>query len=379
MARQDSVRSWQRRPSPLARWGVWVYLAVVVALTLNPMSGWRDLGLSPFSFLSAGMPRWWTPFDLVSYVLAYIPLGALAAWALHPHIRGWLAAVLVTLAGSLVSLCLEATQTWLPTRIPSSLDWVANSGGALLGALIGVFTAARLIDRGWLAHLRLRWFEHDASAGLVLCGLWLLALTPPMPLMLGYGQILDPLLGMLGESVGLPFQVSYWISPAAVDSIGVEALCAAGGLAGAGALFLSLTRPHAPHTALAGAWISLAALIKLVASGVLLGWDRIGGLLTAGAQAGVVLGLLVLLPLATASQRTLRRLAAGGITLALVMANIAPENEYQMLFRTLWDGSRWLNFVGLSTLVAAIWPLAALLWLWLRPAPDTRPAARPSL
>ena len=37
--------------------------------------------------------------------------------------------------GSATSLTLEGLQSFLPTRVASQLDWLANSGGALLGAL----------------------------------------------------------------------------------------------------------------------------------------------------------------------------------------------------------------------------------------------------
>ena len=42
------------------------YTALIIYASLHPFSGWRDSALSPFAFLEAGWPRYWTGFDLVA-------------------------------------------------------------------------------------------------------------------------------------------------------------------------------------------------------------------------------------------------------------------------------------------------------------------------
>ena len=61
----------------LPRYLALAYLALIVYASLHPFSGWRDPGLSPIYFLTAGWPRYWTAFDLLTNVLAYLPLGFL--------------------------------------------------------------------------------------------------------------------------------------------------------------------------------------------------------------------------------------------------------------------------------------------------------------
>ena len=65
-----------------------VYVFLVAYASLFPLEGWRNVGLSPFAYLSAPWPRYVTSFDVVVNVAGYIPYGFLAIAALHPSARG---------------------------------------------------------------------------------------------------------------------------------------------------------------------------------------------------------------------------------------------------------------------------------------------------
>ena len=72
-----ALNPWHERASPLAR-AAWVVYTLLLAYSgLAPWTGWRDLGLQPFAYLAAPIPRHITTFDLVVNVLAYMPFGAL--------------------------------------------------------------------------------------------------------------------------------------------------------------------------------------------------------------------------------------------------------------------------------------------------------------
>lgn len=58
---------------PLAQ----VYAALIVYASLYPFGEWRTQGISPFAFLLAPLPRYWTGFDVLSNALGYGPLGFL--------------------------------------------------------------------------------------------------------------------------------------------------------------------------------------------------------------------------------------------------------------------------------------------------------------
>lgn len=80
-----------------------------------------------------GLPRWIT-YDVVQFaanVLFAAPLGFFVAMIL-PRRRWWVAVLICTTlfaAG-------EIAQFFVPSRMPSVLDWLANSLGALVGAVI---------------------------------------------------------------------------------------------------------------------------------------------------------------------------------------------------------------------------------------------------
>ena len=63
------------RPIVLARYLALAWCALIVYASLHPFSGWRSTGISPWGFLPAAWPRYWTGFDLVANVAVYLPLG----------------------------------------------------------------------------------------------------------------------------------------------------------------------------------------------------------------------------------------------------------------------------------------------------------------
>lgn len=136
-------------------WLIWT--AAVVYGSLWPWQDWRDHGLAPWAFLSDPWPRYWTWFDVLSNIALYLPFGFLLA----ARTRGaaWLVVPACTLAGLVLSTCIEATQGYLPQRIPSLLDCATNTLGAALGALLAV-----LLRSPWatLQHAIRGWWRPDA-------------------------------------------------------------------------------------------------------------------------------------------------------------------------------------------------------------------------
>ena len=89
--------------SPIARAGCVVYGMLLLYSGLAPWSGWRDLGIDAWAYLSAPAPHYITTFDLVANVLAYLPFGALIVLAVHPRTRGLSAIALGALGGACLS------------------------------------------------------------------------------------------------------------------------------------------------------------------------------------------------------------------------------------------------------------------------------------
>src|SRR5262245_4808704 len=179
------------RPSRFARYSLAVYTSLVVYGSLYPFSGWRDQGLSPLEFLAAPLPRFITGFDLAANVVAYFPLGLLVVVALAPRVRGKAAVVCAVAFTALLSLVLEALQTYLPDRIPSNVDVATNVLGGLLGAVAGLATWRAVIARGGAHTLRDSLFRPGAATdvGLVLVALWLFTQLNPETLLFGEGDL----------------------------------------------------------------------------------------------------------------------------------------------------------------------------------------------
>ena len=133
-----------------------------------------------------------TRFDVVANLLGYLPLGALlcGARAAQPR-RAWRAALASRRsAARRCRTCVEVAQNFLPTRVPSLLDWALNVAGALAGALLGLWLARARAASSAGSALRERWFvAAQRAAALVLLLLWPLGLLFPAPVPLGLGQV----------------------------------------------------------------------------------------------------------------------------------------------------------------------------------------------
>ena len=178
-----------------------IYAALIVYASLYPFEDWRAVGIAPWTFLAAPLPRYWTGFDVAANLLGYGPLGFLLALSALRSRPGLPAVLLATLAGGLLSLVMESLQTYLPSRVASNVDLALNTAGALLGALTA-FALEKLgaIDR-W-SRFRARWFVAEARGALVLLALWPVALLFPASVPLGLGQVLERVRGSAGRLAG---------------------------------------------------------------------------------------------------------------------------------------------------------------------------------
>jgi len=343
------------RPSPLARYLLLAYALLVVYASLHPFSGWHDQGVSAFAYLTGALPRYITAFDLMTNFAAYLPLGFFALLALHPRVRGTPALTVAGLGCCVLSLLVEALQTYLPSRIPSNLDLVTNGLGAFAGAGLALRFGAGQLGSGRIHALRHRWFlaGHQHDLGLVLLALWLFTQLNPETLLFGNGD--------LRELLEHPSAV---LHPAEVF-IRMEAAVAACNLIAIGLFLSCLTQNDRPLRRLLLALLLGALALKTVAVGVMLKAQNVFAWLTPGALLGLAGGALGLM-LAMALPRA-ARLALTGLLLmaATVLVNLAPENPYLANALQQWPQGYFLNFNGVTRVVSLAWPFAALFYLML--------------
>ncbi|MDP3844678.1 MAG: VanZ family protein [Oxalobacteraceae bacterium] len=359
--------------SPLARIALLAYLFLIVYASWFPFTGWRDVGLAPFEYLWAPMPKYWTKFDALINIGGYIPLGMLIVYALHPRFRKAGAVALAIAAGSLLSGTMEAVQQYLPSRVASMLDFYTNLGGICIGALLAVWSAAALLERGRLRLLRQRWFQTEASGGLILLALWPLAQIFPQGYLFGHGQIVpilsDWISALLSDWLAAPVRLATLLGldpePSLEQYWLLETLITASGLCGAVLLLHCLLRKAAPKVALTLALIGAALATKSLAYALLFAPENAFAWLTAGARGGLLVAALMLSGLIYAQPAIQRRLALLMLTVGLLAVNSVPANPYFVATLQAWVQGKFLNFNGAAHFLSLLWPFLTL-WFLLR-------------
>ena len=303
-------------------------------------------------FLGAPWPRYVTTGDVLLNVAAYLPLGALSFIALRPRLSAAVAWVTATLLGAALSLALECTQMFLPTRVASNIDLIANGSGAGIGALIALaFALPALRDSGLVA-LRRHWLRSDVAgdAALIVVALWIALQLYQAPLPFTSGDVRDI------------FDLSPWFAYTPNAYLLAEAVSAGLALTGSSMLAAFLVRPGRSVWPVIAIALALAVAVKSVGAMAFshatqtLQWATPGVLLGSA-------GALVLLELALRLPRAPRAAAAIlCVAGSAVLVNATPENPYQSapLFLLGAQTTHLVNFSHIARAASQLWPLLAL-------------------
>ncbi|WP_443115719.1 VanZ family protein [Herbaspirillum seropedicae] len=357
--------------SAFARVSLLVYALLIVYASWYPFSGWRDLGIKPFDYLWARLPYYWTGFDVWTNVAGYAPLGLLLVLAMHPHLRPWWAVLPATLAGVLLSVCMEAGQTYLPTRVPSNLDLLTNAAGVTLGALLGAACSRTFLHESRLLLVRQRWFPAEASRGLAVAGLWPLALIYPQNHLFGLGNLVPPLSGFFSDLLDTPIDLATtWLNNAQLSAEQywlADVIVTACGLTGAALLVLQLLRRQAPRRRLVALYLLACIAAKSLACALFFAPQNAFVWISPSAVGGIMLGTMMIAGLSWAPPTAQRRVAGLALFLSLVVTNAVPANPYYLSTLETWVQGKFLNFDGAAQFLSVIWPFLAL-WVLYHPA-----------
>ena len=346
-----------------------VYVGLIVYASLYPFTDWRDQGIAPWAYLVAPLPLYWTGFDLTSNVLGYAPLGFLLALsALRTGGRGGTAVIQATLTAGGLSLVLEALQSYLPARVPSSVDFVLNLGGAWLGAITAT-TLEKMgaIDR-W-SQFRERWFVAEARGGLVLLALWPVALLFPAAVPLGLGQVFERLEAALADLL-LDTPFLEWLP---VRDVELQPLVPGAELACVmlGALIPCLlgfciipaaSRRAVFVLAVLAAGIGATALSAALSYGPAHAWAWFNLPVQVGLGMAAILSMLLL----TAPGRVSAALMLLALGIYLSVINQAPTSAYFAHTLHAWEQGRFIRFHGVVQWLGWLWPYTALLYVLTR-------------
>ena len=348
------------------------YGVLVVYASLYPFEGWRLQGLAPWAFLASPWPRWWTAFDLAANVAGYAPLGfllALARLRRDPAAGGPRGALVSALAiAGALSFCMEALQTFLPSRVPSNLDLGLNLLGALLGAMLAWWLEHVGLLQRW-SRFRRRWFVDEARGALVLLALWPAGLLFPAPLPLGLGQVLERLQLALADWLeDTPFLDWLPVREPLQQPLGqgTELIAVALGLLVPCLLAFSIMGSLRGRAALAlgvlGTGVAASALSAALSFGPANAWAW----LSLPVQLGLAGGLALALISAWLPRRGCVALLLPVLALHLSLLNQAPADAYFSLTLQAWEQGRFIRFNGIAQWIGWLWPYTVLAYGLLR-------------
>ena len=303
-------------------------------------------------------PKVLLEFDVALNAAAYVPLGALACLILRASNPPWSARMKAVAWCAALSLAMEMLQLFVPNRVASLYDLLANTAGAFAGTLVFAEPLNALAMHP-LAQARERLVASGAwgDAGLVFVALWLLAqLNPALPFFEA---------GNIGGE-GDPYPVELLVTAGSV----------ALSVAGFG-LFVSVVL-KGPGGALRWTLLLLTVALwcKFAMASVMLKPHLSAGWVTEGRIAGLVAGLLAFGPL-----RVLRRtariylaivLTLAGALFAKIFGAYSALDDFLRLFS--WPYGQLATFATLTRYIHEAWPVLALAWLcalfvWRRDEP----------
>jgi hypothetical protein len=244
---------------------------------------------------------------------------------------------------------------FLPIRIASNVDLLANALGALVGA-----TGARLLapTRALGARLhamRHRLFEEGMTAdvGFVIVLLWLVTQFHPTAQLFGTGA--------LRATLDLPAYSAH--TP--LLAFASEAVVVMFNLLGVGLLLSALMRGTSRPIPVIGSAVGAALAVKVFSAIALLQASMPFAWFTPGVAAGLAAGWILLFAAIRLPRPAQLAIAAACIAIATAVINLAPDNPYLSVPpRLLARGaSHFLSFSGIVRALSELWPLLAMGYL----------------
>jgi len=331
------------------------YLLVIVYASLQPFRGWRVPPDEILHFLTAPWPRFITLQDVVVNVGAYVPLGLLLSIGFDTRYGPARGVAAAAGCAALLSLMMEMTQMFLPIRIASNVDLLANTLGALVGALGARLLAPTRALGARLHDMRHRLFEEGMTAdvGFVIVLLWLVTQFHPTAQLFGTGA--------LRATIDLPAYSAH--TP--LLAFASEAVVVMFNLLGIGLLLAALMRGASRPMPVIASAVGAALAVKVFTAVALLQASAPVAWFTPGVAAGLAAGWVLLFAAVRLPHPAQLAVAAVCIGIATAAINLAPDNPYQNVPpRLLARGaSHFLSFSGIVRALSELWPLLAVGYL----------------
>lgn len=337
-------------------------ICVIIYASLYPFTDWRNHGLSPFDYLAAPLPKYWTRFDVGINVLGYAPLGFLLALAALRSGRAMWPVTLAVAVAALLTLLMETLQTYLPDRIPSNLDAALNVAGAWVGASAAWGLEKLGVINRWSV-FRQRWFTPDARGALALLVLWPVALLFPPAVPLGLGQVFERLEFALAEALqNTPFLDWLPVRDIELQPLvpSAELACVALGALIPCLLGYSVVRTAAKRAALAAVVLLAGLVMSALSAALSYGPQHAWAWLDVPVQAGMATAAVLALVMVPLRRKGAVVFAVLALLAQLALLNQAPASAYFAQTLQTWEQGRFIRFHGLAQWLGWLWPYAAL-------------------
>ena len=350
---------WPLQAMPLARAMSLSYALLILYVSLNPFDFDFKNGIAVWAWVNAPLPRFITLFDVLANILAYIPFGFLVMFAAYPRWRNYVALGIALVLSASLALSVETLQSWLPTRIPSQMDWWANILGGLLGGLLAIPLGPQWLSGSAIRRRFDQWFGLNWAA----CALFLL-----FPWSQIYPQSSWLGTGVWGHAIFGSVDWGTLVINHVIQETVITTLCWLGV-----ALLLSLgLRTKAPQWRILNGLLGLTVLIKTLFTALQFGAEFSLIWLTAGALWGMVLGCILLRWALRLKQMTKFWLALICLLGTTIAVNVLPDNPYFIMTLRHWYQGRLLHFNELMQWVSVVWLPLALIWM-IRSVTDPKP------
>ena len=328
-----------------SRWGLaaLAYTGLIVYGSLYPFSGWTAADVTPFAFLTARWPSHLSRADLVTNVLAYMPFGLLLVrWRDGGSRKAVGAIALAALAGALLSFAMESLQQYLPVRVASVGDILANTLGTIVGAIFATVTRRDSLPWAIVMERRERWFHQGrlVDLGLMAIALWAVSQLTPLVPSLDLGNLRHGL-SPLWQTLQYPsrFNLPQWATYVLY-------------IAGLALLAMTVGAPGEAVFVRFFAFVAIVLLCKVVIVTRQLSLEAI-----LGAAAALVLAL----PLQALTQRaaavTSMLFIIGGFTVAEMASGTGSVHPFNWI---PFAGHLENPLIGIASILEDLWPAAAL-------------------
>ncbi len=354
-------------------------VALIAYASLYPFDDWRNQQIYPWTFLWEPWPLYWSADDAAMNFLGYLPLGLGLTWIEVRHSKRPVRWPWFWLLAALLSVTMESIQTYLPSRVPSIMDFVLN----VLGAIAGVVVCAMFERWGWIEGWRLsraRWLVPDSVWLMVSLFMWPFALLFPSGAPFVTGQMLLRMHQKM-ESL-LPGSWATLFNMGQLQSLSLS-------WKGSISFFSTLSGLLIPCL-LANAivvradkrrWVLMVLMltamgVSLLSSTLTYGWEHVVSWVNTKVLTSLILACGLAYFVAMLSTRVNQWALLLTLLLHIFLVNLFDQDVYLAQTLQTWEQGRYVRFNGLAQWVGWLWPYAVaclMLAHLIKSSPEKKP------